>query len=235
MVEPVFLVSVAVLLLLGFFAFRRARRTGRLVRDILHIRPTSIAQAGNDLVQVRGVVRTTQPISSAFQQRPCAYYAYRIEDVQPEPKKPRRLAVGKDWADLFLEDETGTAVIHSRPALIRAPHEHIEHLGKLDAIPERHAAFFEAAGINARHMRRFTNLRVVEYTLEDGDEVFVLGTARPDEGRKVFYRARHSPLAVTPNADTGLVPGLKNELLLFSVAAVLLVAFALVFFGVALA
>ena len=203
----------------------------RLIQTLRTLRPTSVAEAEeNELQLVQGRIASPDPIPSAFNKRACVYYAFRVEEPRPEPQKPRRLAVGKDWATLEIEDETGVATIESRPALIRAPHEHVTHLGKLSSIPPEHAEFFEKAGIYERHLARFIDVRVVEYTLEPGDEAYVLGHVRSENGRKIFYRATHSPLAVSQTVDAGLVPGYRNELLLFSVAAALLVAFSAVFF-----
>ena len=234
--EPTLLVSAFVLLLFALLALRRSLRVMRLIRTLRTLRPTSVAEAReNELQVVHGRVSTPDPIPSAFQKRPAAYYAFRIEEPRPEPQKPRRLAVGKDWATLFIEDETGEARVDSRPALIRSPHEHKTTLGKLTAIPPEHAEFFETAGIYERHLARFQDLRVVEYTLEAGDEVYVLGTVRSENSRKIFYRATHSPLAVSQTVDAGLVPGYRNELLLFSVAAALLTTFSALFFVVSFA
>lgn len=234
--EPTLLITALVLLVFAFFALRRSVRVMRLIRTLRLIKPTSIAEAlPNELQLVRGRIASPSPIPSAFQKRPVSYFAFRVEDPQPQGKKPRRLAVGKDWAHIELEDETDTAIIDARPALIRAPHEHMTSLGKLDKIPPEHDEFFETAGIYERHLARFNDIRIIEYTLEPGDEMYVLGMVRSENGRKIFYRATHSPLAVSNTADAGLVPGYRNELLLFSVAAALLAAFSAVFFVVSFA
>lgn len=234
--EPTLLISAFVLAVFAFFALRRSLRVMRLIRTLGQIRPTSIAETiPNELQLVRGRIASSSPIPSAFQKRPVSYFAFRVEDPQPQGKKPRRLAVGKDWANIEIEDETDTATIDARPALIRAPHEHVASLGKRDKIPPEHAAFFETAGIYERHLARFNDVRVVEYTLEPGDEMYVLGMVRSENGRKIFYRATRNPLAVSQTIDAGLVPGYRNELLLFSVAAALLAAFSAVFFVVSFA
>lgn len=236
MAEPALVVAALVLLVFTILAARRSLRLSRLIKTLKTLRPTSVAEATeNELQLVRGRIATPDPIPSAFRGRRCAYYAFRVEDHRLDKPKPRRLAVGKDWATIEIEDETGTATIDARPALIRAPHEHVERLGRIDDVPADKAEFFEQAGIYERHLARFQNLHVIEYTLEPGDELFVLGTVRSENGRKVFYRAKHSPLAVSETSDAGLVPGYRNELLLFSVAAVLLATFAAVFFVVSFA
>lgn len=236
MAEPTLSIASVILLAFAILAGRRSLRVMRLVKRLGALRPTRIADAPEGTLQViHGRVSSPAPIPSAFQRRAAAYYAFRVEEPRPEPQKPRRLAVGKDWAPLVIEDESGSADVESRPAYIQAPHEHVRSLGKLAKIPIEHTAFFEAAGIHERHLARFANVRIVEYTLEPSDAVYVLGTVRSENGRKVFYRATHSPLAVSQNIDPGLVPGYRNELLLFSVAALLLVLFSAVFFVVSLA
>jgi hypothetical protein len=233
--QPVLLVAGTFLLLLAAFAARRALVTARLMRDLRTMRAEPIAQLSPGFRQARGRIVADKTIPSAFHKRACVYYAYRVEEPALGAQGPKRLAVGKDWGEASLEDASGRAQIHHRPALIRAPHESVTQLDMLRQIPPEHAEFFEAAGIAAKHLARFQSLRIVEYTLEPGDEVHVTGWIGDDEEGKLFYRARRSPLVVSAQADTGLVPGLRNELLLFGVAAALLGAFSLLFFGVAFA
>lgn len=234
-VEAVFAVGALVLAAIAGLALRRGMRVARTLRTLAGLAPHPIAALGEGVQMVRGHVVCPEPIKSAFRQRPCAYYAFRVEEPRPPPAKPKRLATGKDWAPFGVRDDTGSVQVDSRPALIRAPNTHTAEFGRLTQVPPEHREFFEAAGIHERHLGRFTGVRVVEYTLEEGDDVHVLGSVREENGRKVFYRARHSPLAVSADADPGLAPGLRNELMLFSVSAVLFLAFAALFFVVALA
>jgi hypothetical protein len=230
--NPVFLGAALLLLLLGFALLPRARRTKRLIETLRTIRPQPLASIQTGLRQARGQIRADRPIPSAFHQRPCVYYAYRVEEPTLGPA-PKRLAVGKDWGDASLVDATGSAQIDHRTAFIRSPHETVTELTGLTQVPPEHA--FERAGIANKHLGRFKTLRIVEYTLEAGDDVHVTGWIDGDEDGKVFYRARRSPLVVSAEADTRLIPGLKNELLLFSAAAALLLVFGLLSLGIAFA
>lgn len=232
-VEPVLAGASLVLVLAAGLGARRALRVARTLRAIASLVVVPLAEAGPGFCLVRGRIQTAQPLRSPFHGRPCAYYAYRVEELSPGRGRPRRLAVGKEWADLAIQDATGWATIDARPALIQSPHTTVTNLEGIRQIPEAHREFFQTAGIEERHLPRFHGLRVTELTLEPGDEVHVLGTVALRANEKVFYRNRHSPLAVSAASDAGLLPGLRNERLLFSVAAALLGAFALLFLAMA--
>lgn len=234
MVQPALAIIGTLLLGLALLALRRVLRLRRLIQRLATITTRPIAEA-DGFTRVHGTVHAPQPIPSAFQRRPSAYYAYRVEDPGDARKKERRLATGKDWADLEIHDTSGTIHVEARTALIRSPHASETTLEGLTTIPIEHAEFFESAGIGERHLKRFQRIRITEYTLEPGDEVFVTGTVRHGPDGKTFYRAPRSPLVVTPETDTGLAPGYRHELLLFSGATAILAGFATLFWFVALA
>jgi hypothetical protein len=232
--EPLFLAAGLVVLAIGLLSLVRSVRTRRLIGALIALRPQPVDALTPGLRQAKGRIRADRAIPSAFHKRPCVYYAYRVEEPTLGPV-PKRLAVGKDWGEASLVDETGDARLHHRPAMIRSPHETITELNGLTEIPAEHAEFFERAGISQKHLGRFKTIRIVEYTLEEGDEVYATGWFDHDDDGKVFYRARRSPLVVSAEPDTRLIPGLKNELLLFSAATALLLVFSLLFLGVAFA
>lgn len=232
--DPVFTTAALVVFVVSLFLLRRAILTKRLIDAMNRLHPEAIGSLQPGLRQAQGRIRAERAIQSAFHKRRCVYYAYRVEEPTLGPVA-KRLAVGKDWGEASLDDETGTVLLQHRPALIRAPHETVTELQGLTTIPAEHAEFFERAGIAQKHLGRFRALRIVEYTLEDGDLVHVTGWIDSDKDGKVFYRARRSPLVVSTEADTRLIPGLKNELLLFSAATAILLLFSLLFFGTAVA
>lgn len=209
-------------------------RIKRLIATLAGLSTSELAEA-QGFARGRGHVEAAHSIRSAFQGRPCVYYAFRVEDPGDQRKKERRLATGKDWAPFSIVDPSGAARVEERTALIRSPHVHEATLEGLTAIPPERVEFFELAGITERHLRRFPRLRITEYTLEPGDLVHVTGSVRQGSDGKTFYRARRSPLVVTPETDTGLMPGYRHELLLFSGAAILLFGFAVLFWFVSVA
>ncbi|MBI2078763.1 MAG: hypothetical protein HYT80_10415 [Euryarchaeota archaeon] len=226
MAELALLIPGLVLLLSAALAMRRALRVARLVKRIPALAPEPLAKVADGLRLAKGSIESDEPLPSPFHARPCVYYAYRVEDGGPVPK---RLATGKAWAATRLRDATGAVAVETRAALVRAPHATVTRLERLDQLTEAQRAFLRDAGIEQRHLGRFSALTITEYTLESGDEVHVLGTVQQRPDGKVFYRARHSPLAVTATRDAGLVPGLRNELLLFSASTALFLLFGILF------
>ncbi|HLE47354.1 MAG TPA: hypothetical protein VI818_03580 [Candidatus Thermoplasmatota archaeon] len=226
MAELFFLVPGLLLLTFAAFALRRSLRISRLVKAIplMAIDHVSDLQPGFRLAA--GTIQTPNPLKSPFHQRDCVYYAYRVEEPGPMAK---RLATGKNWTETRLRDATGDIPIEARAALIRPPHESITDLANLDGLPQHQREFLAEAGIEARHLPRFSSLRIVEYTLEPDDPAHVLGTVEQRSDGKVFYRGPHSPLAVSTTRDAGLLPGLRNEFLLFGASTLLFLTFGVLF------
>ena len=95
----------------------------------------------------------------------------------------------------------------------------------LAKIPPDLASFFDKAGIDEKHLPRLPRFTVHEYTLEPGDDVYVLGTLEAEKGR--FVRAKRRPLVVSAERDVGLADALRNELLLYAPVAPMLLLTAL--------
>ena len=226
MAELVLLIPGLFLLAFALLALRRTLRVADLVKSLPSMTPEPLAEISEGFHLAAGIIESDALLQSPFHGRDCVYYAYRVEEPGPVPK---RLATGKNWAATRFRDATGAATIESRAALVRAPHETITNLERLDGLSDAQRSFLKDAGIEAKHLGRFRALTITEYTLEPGDDVYVLGTLEAAKDGKVFYRARHSPLAVSRTRDAGLLPGLRNELLLFRATTGLFLLFGVLF------
>lgn len=232
MVQYAPLIVGALLAALAWAALRRALQTARLIAHLNRIQPQTIESLATGLQQVRGQITTTLPMQSPLAGRPCVYYFFRIQ--APHPKGGWRvIATGKRWTDVGIQDDTGGAEIRGQSALVASPRRIDHHLGPLKDIPTQWAELFDQAGIDAKHLDRFDDLRAHEYTLEPGDDVYVTGHVRTENQAKVFYRAKRSPLIVSSQPDIGYVRGLRHEWLLFSAVAPMLAAAAAILFTLA--
>lgn len=183
--------------------------------------PRPIAELGAGLGMAHGKLGGAPLLRSPLQGRECVYYFFRV--VQPEPGgKERRLATGKQWTLANVSDASGRAEIEAVPALVASPRRHAQVFRGIQTIPEGLAPFFEAAGIDQKHLGRLSHFVAYEYTLEPGDDVFVTGEVRRQGDGKVFYRTRYSPLIVSAEPDIGLLPGLRTEFFVHAALTALL-------------
>jgi hypothetical protein len=231
--NAVALALAGLLALASFLALRRARDQANLLRTVLDLRPTSIASEGRGLQLIRGRLEGDPLLISPLQQRPCVYYFFRIHAPRPG-KKPKPVATGKEWTMARVRDESGAAGIEPWTAVVASPRRHEAHLRDLRTIPPGLENLFERAGIEERHLPRLPELVVHEYTLEPGDEIYVLGSVRGAGTNKTFHRKKRRPLAVMAEPPAPLLaPGLRAELVLHASLAALLLAAALAVAAVA--
>lgn len=215
------------LLFLGFEALHRGLAQANLIRTLRTIRATPVADPRPDLQLVHGPLEGEPLLYSPYQGRACLYYFFRVTEPR-EGGRPVTLATGKEWTLVRVRDASGAAAIEAWPALVASPRRFEDRLTGLTRIPPHLADFFERAGIDDKHLPRFSTLVVHEYTLEPGDAVYVTGTARLRAGQKVFYRKKRSPLIVSAEPDVGYLGGLRHELFLYAALAPLLLVAGLV-------
>lgn len=207
----------------GLAVLRRAVQQARLVTQMSRLAPAPVASPGGALQLVHGTLEGEPLLRSPWQDRPCIYYFFRVLQPQ-EGKKPRSIATGKQWTVAHVRDASGAALVQGEAALVASPRRHEEVIGPLAKIPPGKEFFFEAAGIDEKHLPRFDRLIIHEYTLEPGDDVYVTGMARSRAGEKVFYRKSRTPLIVSAERDIGYLGPLRHELWLYVGLAPLLLA-----------
>jgi hypothetical protein len=218
------LAVAALLLILGLAVLRRALDQGKLLRTLRGLEPNPTAASGTGLRLVHGRLGGDPLIQSPYQGRPCVYHFFRV--LEPRPGgRPRVLATGKEWTAATVTDDTATAQIEPWTAVVASPRRFEAVHEGLTSIPPHLATFFERAGIDEKHLPRLPSFVVHEYTLEPGDEVYVLGTL--DAAPRRFRRAKRRPLVVSAQRDVGLGAALRNEWLLYALLAPLLLAGAL--------
>ncbi len=183
---------------------------------------------------VKGRINGEPLLSSPLQRRPCVYYFFRV--LEPVPgKRPRTLATGKEWTIVEVRDETGAARVDAWSAVVASPRRFERRFQGLAKVPEDLHGFFERAGIDEKHLARFPDFQVHEYTIEPGDDVYVTGTLRHDGGEKVLYRKKRRPLVVSADPEIGLARGLQHELWLYAALAPMLVVAGVALFVIAFA
>jgi hypothetical protein len=226
--QPVALIVAALLAFVATLFVIRAIRLRRLIHDLQTLDVVPIGNAQPGLALVHGTAHIPTPLVSPLMRKPCAYYFFRFEESRAR-KKPRRLAWGKEWTQIRIGDASGDCRVEAQTAVVASGNEYTKEFVGLRAVPPEHAVLFERAGIDERHLANLEHFRVIENTIEPGDRLYVTGTLRHENGEKVFYRVKRSPLIVSSKQRIGFVKGLRHELLLFSLIPLLLYAFAALF------
>lgn len=224
----------AFLLLLAGLLLRRGVFLARLIRALSVLRPRTVGQLEPGLAMARGKIQGDPLLKSPFQNRDCVYYFFQVLEPRADGKH-RILAKGKEWTLARLEDETGSASVEAVTAMVASPRRFETSLRGLSKVPPDLADFFERAGIDAKHLPRLPHLRIHEYTLEPGDDVFVTGTVRATPEGKLFYRKGRGPLIVSSDSDVGYARALRNELLIYLATPPLLATAGLVLVALAFA
>lgn len=218
-----FVLAIAVVLIgIALTLTARGIQMGRLLRSLKRLRPTSISDVEPGLAMVHGRLKGHPLLKSPFQKRDCLYYYFRVLEPRDRGAHPRTLAQGKEWTLAIVEDGTGEARVDAVAAMVGSPRRGEWRLERLAQIPPDLADFFERAGIDEKHLPKFPTLVVQEYTIENGDPVYVTGTVRNDADGKLFYRRRRGPLVVSSELDVGYARGLRNELLIYAATPPLL-------------
>lgn len=170
------LVSGPVLFWRGF----RHLRTCQLIENTPTARIRSVAMG---LAEVRGRVRARSQGTAPFSGRPCAYWEV---DVSVRGRRRGSWSVvhrNQSGNPFFLEDDTGAALVYPQGADCKVRFGTEEECFGLN-LPPVYADYLRENPLGFASLGRLSMLRFRERTLEDGMEVYVLGTAMP-RGRAV--------------------------------------------------
>jgi hypothetical protein len=148
-------------------------RVRRLMQDTPSARIRSMAMG---LVEVNGQVEARSQFTGPFSGRPCAYWEV---DISTRTKNGwhvvHRNASGHPF---FLRDATGVALVYPRGAESKVVFGVSEECNGL-SLPECYATYFAEQHLALAALWRMGLMRFRERILEDGQQIFVLGTAAP--------------------------------------------------------
>jgi E3 Ubiquitin ligase len=161
----------------GPWLFARAFRnihTRRLIQNT----PTShIRSMAMGLVELQGEVVTGSAHEGPFSGRPCAYWEV---DIATRSSKQgwsivHRASSGNPF---YIRDTTGLALVYPTGAECKVKDQVEEECSGI-SLPECYAEYLDQRRLAFRYVWRMSTLRFRERILEDGQQVFVLGTAMP--------------------------------------------------------
>ena len=162
----------------GYFAVR----AGRIAGMIEELPTTPIADIRRGLVEVKGKVRAlSEPLESPYTRAPCVHYHFKV--VQGGGKNSRTIINDRNSTGCVVEDGTGSCRVdlwRARMVLDSVVHG---SSGTFNEAPEGVETMLrERYGKTSKGWVFNKSMSYTETVLREGEQVYVLGTARAAEG-----------------------------------------------------
>jgi hypothetical protein len=161
----------------GPILFLRGFRDFRIRRLIQNTPTARIRSMAMGLAEIHGAVAQRSALHAPFSGRPCAYWSV---DISVRRRRNgwgvvHRQASGNPF---YVEDETGAALVypHGSDCKVNVTSEE-QCLGI--SLPECYTQYMSEKKLHFRHVWRLSAMRFRERILEEGQPVYVLGSAEP--------------------------------------------------------
>ena len=152
----------------------RDLRVKRLIQNTPTARIRSMAMG---LVEISGKIGARSSVAAPFSGRPCAYWQIDIATRGRRRKSWNIVHRNASGNPFFLRDGTGSALIYPHDAECKVTFQIEEECLGL-GLPEPYTSYVKALG--PQHLLwQLGAMRFRERILEEGQEVYVLGTAMP--------------------------------------------------------
>lgn len=169
----------------GIFSFARGFRNLQLKRLIENTPTSKIRSLAMGLCEICGIVENPRErlLEAPFTQRPCVYYTYTVEEYRrgKNSHEWHTIGSGRDDSQFYLRDETGAVLVDSLgcDAELSANHYRKEFSGVAELPAQAHTFLTNFGVISGGFWGRMTTnkLRLTEYCICPGDQLYVLGTA----------------------------------------------------------
>lgn len=170
-------IYATIALVAGPFLFARSFRRLRLKRLIQNTPTAHIRSMAMGLVELQGKIVQRSEHSAPFSGRPCAYWEV---DIATHGKNNSCTIVHRNssGSPFFLQDETGLALVYPKGAECHVRHQ-VEETCMGISLPECYSRYMDEHHLALRHVWQLTSLRFRERILEEGQQVYVLGSAEP--------------------------------------------------------
>ena len=156
--------------------FYRAFRDFR-TRQLLQNTPAShIRSMAMGLVEVNGDVVQRSEHTAPFSGRPCAYWEV---DIATQAKRSWNIVHrNSSGSPFFVRDETGLALVYPKGAECKVLNG-VEEMCSGINVPECYTRYMDQEHLGFQLVWRMSSLRFRERIIEEGQRVFVIGTAMP--------------------------------------------------------
>jgi hypothetical protein len=161
----------------GPFFFIQSFRHLRLRRLIQNTPTAHIRSMAMGLVELKGKIVQRSEHSAPFSGRPCAYWEV---DVATRGRRNGWTIVHRNTSGspFFIEDGTGLALVYPKGAECRVRHQVEENCMGI-SLPDCYARYLDEQHLAFSFVWRLSSLRFRERILEEGQEVYLLGSAEP--------------------------------------------------------
>jgi hypothetical protein len=186
----------------GPVMFYRSFRDFR-ARQLIENTPTArIRSVAMGLAEVEGAVEERSRHVAPFSGRECVYWEV---DISTQARRNQWSVVHRNSSGnpFFVRDDTGVALVYPKGSECRV-HHGVEEVCAGIQVPECYVTYMNEQKLAFQFMWRLSMLRFRERILEQGQRVFVLGTAVPRP--HVLDISQEEPLAAT-GTDASSVPG----------------------------
>ncbi|MGV8176975.1 MAG: hypothetical protein ACP5NX_04195 [Candidatus Bilamarchaeaceae archaeon] len=179
--------------LVGAYYIYEGVRRYRLVQKINNTATSKVEAVALGLVELSGNAKQKDGLVSPISKAPCAYWRLVFQYYKSGKHGGWReyLKLDSSSSKFSLKDETGEIVIDPKGGKMELPHDRLFNgylsgqgiFGmKHEKMPQEVLDFI--ASVDGATKRKALshaneNVRVYEYYIADGDELYVLGTARP--------------------------------------------------------
>jgi hypothetical protein len=154
----------------GFRLWRRRR----LIQDTPTARVRSMAMG---LVEVTGIAHGRSTVQAPFSGHSCVYWQVDVS-VPARRGQWRVIHRNSSGQPFYLDDGTGMALVFPKGAECSLRHQ-VEEVAQGLALPSCYSDYLREHGGAVGAMARLSPLRFRERKLEEGQQLYVLGTAVP--------------------------------------------------------
>lgn len=184
---PGFLLFVIVVGAVAVVASIYFARDARARRKLASTPLAAIVDAApGTTVRLKGAVQRHEgELTAPLSGRKCAYYLALVEEYRSSGKSGRWVEIlrEEEHVDFVVRDVTGTALVRMDLPHVVVVRDHNTRSGTFDDASPVEAAFLERfARSSTNFLGLNRSLRYSEGALEFGEEITVLGAARPGEG-----------------------------------------------------
>jgi hypothetical protein len=180
----------------GPWLYWRGFRTLRLRRLIANTPTARIRSMAMGLVEINGRIEPRSVQTAPFSGKPCAYW--EVDIAVRHRRGWSTVHRNQSGNPFFLSDETGVALVYPHGAECRIRFGSEEHCAGL-TLPACYAEYMDAHPSAIGGLSRLGTLRFRERMLEEGQRVYVLGTATPRASAHVV--AEEAELLATGTDD----------------------------------
>ena len=186
--------------------YKKADRIHKLMADT---ETTAIGSLTPGPVEIRGrVVSTLPPAPSPWSQQPCVFYHFHVEEQRSTQSEHGHHSTY--WVDYIndrssdsfpIEDGTGSVEIAPKEGEFKMNTDFAATSGSFNDAPENLRTLINNRyGRDTQGLIFNKSLRYKESMLENGDEVYVFGEVRQDQGRFIIG-AGEMPLIISENGE----------------------------------